>query len=124
MNEQQRQVTRLIMKSVNERIQRFVGESLTRDTHNFLYAEVFDVISTFASSVPHFQGMSNDAVNFAAQAVYDMIEISGEPTDPNIFTRRVRTGDINTQDLRLLLVMLADTPIAPEVVVALKKRSQ
>lgn len=124
MNEQQRQVTQLIMKSVNERIQRFVGESLTRDTHNFLYAEVFDVISTFASSAPHFQGMSNDAVNFAAQAVYDMIEISGEPTDPNIFTRRVRTGDINTQDLRLLLVMFADTPIAPEVVVALKKRSQ
>lgn len=82
-----------------------------------IYSQLLEVLKGSSLNI------SQDAVNWLAQAYYDGIKINGGATlDPNIFTKRPKMSDIPTKDLVVLLAMTQKTGFAEDVVSELRKR--
>lgn len=80
--------------------------------------EIIVEISTITKEITH------DAVNYIAQAYYDMIEVNGnQHLNPNIFTKRVYASDLSNRDLLFCSMFLKNTDVMAEIVATLKKRS-
>jgi len=69
------------------------------------------------------QGITNEGMNYLAQAYYDGILINGhQELDPDIFTQRAKVELISTEELTLLAVMLSGTDFALPVLEEINKR--
>jgi hypothetical protein len=110
---------------LNERLKKYVKESLSRDVYISIYGDIFLSLQEIVLNVPQLAKIiSHDGMNFLAQAYYDMILLNGhQPLDPNIFSKRIYASDLSTQELHVLMPLFAETPIAQEIYVTLKKRS-
>lgn len=106
-----------------ERLQKY--KTLNDETCLKMYQDIFLTIQEIIVEIPTIaKEITHDAVNFIAQAYYDMININGnEHLNPNIFTRRVFVTDLSTRDLLFCTMFLKETDIMAEIVATIKKRS-
>jgi len=114
-----------IAEALNAKLALFLHEPLNRTTCIAIYSKIFETIQEIVLNVPQLSGvLSNDAINFIAQAYYDMLTVNDtQELDPKIFTQRVFPFSLTTPELQVLTVLLRNTPIAAELVATLKKRS-
>ncbi len=86
--------------------------------YNTIFDTLVEVVTT--SEIP----MSNEAMNYLAQQYYDAVQVNGgQELDPEIFTQRAKTENIETKELALLAVMLNGTDFALPLIAEVKKRS-
>lgn len=112
-----------ISRLMTERLQKYVNEPSTVETHIKAYQEIFNTLAdVFQESGV---GLTNEAVNYIAQEYYDSI-VTGDREDdrlnPHIFTQRASLKNIPTTDLGLLATMFKDTKLFHSIIHELKGR--
>jgi hypothetical protein len=108
-------------------------QEFTNDENNALdlvrcvkiYQTIFETLTEIIASTPQLQSLTNESVNYLAQAFYDEVKINGgkDHLDPNIFTQRAKLDNISTPNLALLALVLRGTDLAAPIVATIRKRS-
>lgn len=113
-------VTKLLVQNM----EKFKGKPLSRGTCLEIYTTIFQTLQEVMESSGANENLSNEGLNWLAQAFYDSVAVNGtEETDPNIFTQRASLDNVPTKELAFLAVMLKGTPFAGPVVATIKRRS-
>jgi hypothetical protein len=87
-----------------------------------IYNDIFECVTEV------FQGaniqISNEAMNMVCQMYYDAITINeNHELDPNIFSQKANSKNIETKELALLGTLFSGTPFAAPFILEIKKRS-
>lgn len=108
-------------------------QEFTNDENNVLdlvrcvkiYQTIFETLTEIIASTPQLQSLTNESVNYLAQAFYDEVKINGgkDQLDPNIFTQRAKLDNISTPNLALLALVLRGTDLTAPIVATIRKRS-
>lgn len=111
-----------ISKLLTSRLEKYKNEKLNSSTCTEIYTEVFESLSgVFQESNVK---ISNEGLNLISQMYYDSISINGnQELDPNIFTQRASTKNIETKELALIATMFTHTPFASPFIYEIKRRS-
>jgi hypothetical protein len=112
-----------VNRALTERLQVFAGRSLTRTTCMEIYQTMFNtLVDIFSMSK---SGISNESVNFVAQALYECITLNNhdDSLDPTIFTQKASLKNVPMSDLVMLSVMFREHFIATEALAEIKHRS-
>lgn len=113
-----------ISKLLVQNLAKYKDKTLNRETCLAMYGTVFETLQTVVEGAELQTSISNESLNWIAQALYDSISINNnQETDPNIFTQRASLDQIPTKELAFLAMLLRDTPFAGVVVATIKRRS-
>lgn len=113
-----------ISKLLVRNLAKYKEKSLSRETCLAMYGTVFETLQSVVEGAEMQGSISNESLNWMAQALYDSISVNGnQETDPHIFTQRARLDNVPTKELAFLAVLLKDTPFAGPVVATIKRRS-
>lgn len=101
--------------------------SLNKETCTLIYQDIFLTIQEIILTIPTLEkGITDVGINYVAQSVYDMIQLNGPNGDyliEDIFDRRAKVEDISTQELKLCLLFLIETPFQKEIITEIKRRN-
>lgn len=113
-------ISKLLLKNLEQ----YKSKSLSKETCLSIYNTIFETIQNVVESAELQSSVSNESLNWLAQALYDSVSINGtQETDPNIFTQRAKLDNIPTKELAFLAMLLRDTPFVGPVVATIKRRS-
>ena len=99
-----------------------VDEKLSLLICTKIYTDIFDTLVEVLSAAKI--KIDNEAMNYMAQCYYDGVLINNKyDLDPNIFDKRAKLENINTQEIALMAMMLNGTPFVDPLIVEVKKRS-
>lgn len=113
-----------ISKLLVQNLDQYKSKSLNRETCIKMYSTIFETLQLVVEESGLQSSVSNESLNWLAQALYDSVSINGnEETDPGIFTQRAKLDNIPTKELAFLVVLLKDTPFASPIVATIKRRS-
>jgi hypothetical protein len=110
-----------IKKLLNERLRVFIGEKMDRHTAMSMYTTIYSSLAEVMSQSG--VTLTNDALNMAAQMMYDCIEVPGQEVPGDIFTKRIWPECVETKELALLAIIFKDSPLGRAYAATVKKRS-
>jgi len=111
-------------KLLVQNLSKYKDRSLSRETCLAMYGTIFETLQGVVEGSELQGSVSNESMNWIAQAFYDSISVNNnEETDPNIFTRRASLNEVQTKELAFLAVLLKGTPFVGPVVATIKRRS-
>lgn len=98
------------------------SKNLNKETCVLIYQDIFStLVNVFQESNIN---VCNESMNMVSQMYYDSIKINGnQELDPNIFSQRASTKNIETKELAMLASFFSGTPFAEPFVFEVKKRS-
>lgn len=111
-----------VSRILNDRLQRRLSQSLSRETCTEIYQDIFFTLSELIkeSNTP----LGNEAVNMISQMYYDSVTVNGgQELDPTIFSQRAKLENIPTKELALMATMMNGTPFGDIFIGAVKRRS-
>lgn len=124
MSDKNKKLQQALNGMLAAKLQTFIKKDLNKATCIQIYLSIFEAVSELVTMTPMLKSnLSEDAVNFVAQAYYDMVEIGNSELDPNIFDKRIYAPALSTKELTLVSVLFRDTPIVAEIVATIKKRN-
>jgi hypothetical protein len=129
MTDRSLEIHKLVAAMLKDRLsEEFVDKdrSLDKAACIEIYQKIFLTVQEIVILVPALKAhMTDVGVNYVSQAYYDMVTINGreEALDPNIFDKRPKTSDMSTKELAHCALFLRGTPVAAEIVAAIKKRN-
>lgn len=115
------QLHEVLVPLLEQKLKQFAGHDLNLHSCVLIYQEIFGTISDIVINAG--VQISNEAVNYIAQQFYDGAKINNKHVlDPNIFTQRAKLENIETEELKVVALLLKGTDFLPPIVTALKKR--
>lgn len=98
--------------------------ALTQESCNKIYVEIFDTVASVFQESGANAVLSNESVNYIAQALYESIKINetGQTLDPNIFSKRAKLENISTKELAFMYVVFRDSEMCLPIGLEIKRR--
>ncbi len=118
------------MKNIHEsvsqllttKLAKYKNEKLSAATCVTIYQDIFDIfVAIFQESK---LDVSNEAMNLICQMYYGAVVINdNQELDPNIFSQKANTKNVETKELVLLASLFSNTPFATPFIFEIKTRS-
>jgi hypothetical protein len=111
-----------VTKLLAGKLEKHKNRKLNAETCNLIYQDVFNCfVDLFKNAEIK---LSNEAMNLISQMYYDSISINDtQELDPNIFTQRATTKNVETKELAMLASFFNGTPFAGVFIGEIKRRA-
>lgn len=120
-NNTQSSIDEVLSNLITAKLQRFLNSPAGGNSLQ-VYNEIFSTLETVVTNSNI--NICNESLNYFAQTFYDSVTINGsEGLDPNIFTKKAKLENIDSKNLKYLLILLKGTTFSIPVIQELKRRN-